>query len=277
MSETLTEYRVRARNTSADSENKIHDDAVAAAFGFRGGLVPGVTVYGYMTVPIVERFGRDWLERGSMQVKFNQPFYEGDRLIARAEIQSEEVPIKIAVRAEREDGLACAIGLATVSDRMPWLGEPRLDDFPEADLPPFDARLPAVAENFSPGRVLGTLKETIDLGPAHHELLDRLDEPLDIYRGPDAVAHPALLLALSNYVLMHNYVLGPWIHAASGVINWGAVRDRDEIAVRSRIRECFERKGHEFVVLDVLLVANGVTVVQQVRHTAIYRPRSNQG
>ena len=39
------------------------------------------------------------------------------------------------------------------------------------------------------------------------------------------------------------------------------------------MRECFERKGHEFVVLDLLVVANGDRIVQQVRHTAIYRPR----
>ena len=37
-------FRVRAHNTAADTENKINDDRVAAAHGFRGGLVPGVTV-----------------------------------------------------------------------------------------------------------------------------------------------------------------------------------------------------------------------------------------
>ena len=42
MLEALPEYRVKARNTSADSENKIHDDAVARQYGFRGALVPGV-------------------------------------------------------------------------------------------------------------------------------------------------------------------------------------------------------------------------------------------
>src|SRR2546425_709171 len=77
--------RLRARNTSEASENKIHDDATAASFGFRGGLVPGVTVYAYMTVPIVEQFGLAWLERGSMQVKFHQPFYDGEEVIVRAE------------------------------------------------------------------------------------------------------------------------------------------------------------------------------------------------
>ena len=75
-------YRVSAYNTSKQSENKIHDDATAASYGFRAGLVPGITVYAYMTVPIVERFGIDWLERGSINVKFHKPFYDGEEVIA---------------------------------------------------------------------------------------------------------------------------------------------------------------------------------------------------
>jgi hypothetical protein len=43
--------------------------------------------------------------------------------------------------------------------------------------------------------------------------------------------------------------------------------------VRGRIADCFERKGHEFVVLNLLVVAEEIRIVQQVRHNAIYRPR----
>ena len=45
----LRPYRVEAFNTAKESDNKIHDDAVARRFGFTGGLVPGVDVYAYMT------------------------------------------------------------------------------------------------------------------------------------------------------------------------------------------------------------------------------------
>ena len=65
-------YRVRARNTSTDSENKIHDDSVAASYGFRGALVPGVTVFAYVTVPLVERFGQDF-GRGLLLQEANDP------------------------------------------------------------------------------------------------------------------------------------------------------------------------------------------------------------
>ena len=74
---------------------------------------------------------------------------------------------------------------------------------------------------------------------------------------------------------MRNFKLGPWIHTATDLINWSAVRDGEEITIRGRIADCFERKGHEFVVLDLLLVAEKSRAVQQVSHTAIYRPRSS--
>ncbi len=41
----LPEYRASARMPADPMENKIHEDALARAMGFRGGLVPGVTVY----------------------------------------------------------------------------------------------------------------------------------------------------------------------------------------------------------------------------------------
>src|SRR5262245_25232286 len=51
--ERLPEYHVKARNTSSSSENKIHDEQIAREYGFRGALVPGVTVYAYLTHPLV--------------------------------------------------------------------------------------------------------------------------------------------------------------------------------------------------------------------------------
>ena len=272
--EQLPVHRVRARNTSADSENRIHDDEIAATYGFRGGLVPGVTVYGYMTLPVVSRFLDGWLEHGSMQVKFHQPFYEGEQVIVRAEIDSDSEPIKVTITAEREDGTVCASGLATVNDDSKWLGEPRLEDYPLADLPPYQERPAASAETLRPGLVLGTLTGTIDLGISAADFLQRIDARLGDYFGPRAVAHPVMLLSMANHSLMHNFKLGPWIHTASDLINWSAARDGEEISVRGRIADRYERKGHELVVLNLLLVANGERVVQQVRHTAIYRPRT---
>ena len=55
---SLPPYHVSAYNTAKASENKIHDDATAKRFGFRGGLVGGVHVYAYMTHLPVQRWGQ---------------------------------------------------------------------------------------------------------------------------------------------------------------------------------------------------------------------------
>ena len=264
-------YRVRAHNIAADSDNKIHDDAVAARFGFRGGLVPGIAVYAYMTVPVVREFGRAWLESGSMQVKFHQPFYEGDEVMVRAEIDRDSETARASITAEREGGIVCATALATAGDDPLWLGEPRIEDYPQRQLPMFDERPAASRETIRPGAALGTV--TAKLDSKDEALLEAVSERLPLYYGDDRVAHPIGLLALANQSLVENYRLGPWIHTASDLINHSVARAGETVSARGRVKDCYERKGHEFVVLDLLLVADGERVIQQVRHTAIYRPR----
>ena len=50
----LEDVRVVPKNFSEASDNKMHSDDVAARYGFSGGLVPGVAVYAYMTIPVVK-------------------------------------------------------------------------------------------------------------------------------------------------------------------------------------------------------------------------------
>ena len=87
--ESLPSYGVKARNTSAHSENKIHDDAVARQYGFRGGLVPGVTVYAYLTEPLVAAFGAAWLQRGTASVRFHKPVFDGEELTVAGDVTAE--------------------------------------------------------------------------------------------------------------------------------------------------------------------------------------------
>ena len=68
---------VRAFNTATDSENKIHDDATASKFGFTGGLVPGVDVFGYIAHAPARIWGREWLEAGGVAARFDKPVYDG--------------------------------------------------------------------------------------------------------------------------------------------------------------------------------------------------------
>src|ERR1700732_4935278 len=78
MTSRLETYRVQAYNSSKQSENKIHDDAVARRFGFSGGLVPGVDVMAYMMHLPVAKWGRAFLEYGLIEARFVKPVYDGE-------------------------------------------------------------------------------------------------------------------------------------------------------------------------------------------------------
>lgn len=140
-------FRVRAHNTAAESENKIHDDRVAAVYGFRGGLVPGVTVYGYMVPAIIDRFGRGWIEHGGISVRFLAPCYEGETVVVRC--------VESTVTAEREDGSIYSSGTVTAnSDREP-------DNYAEHGLPAMEDRPVASSETITPGLRLGSIREPL--------------------------------------------------------------------------------------------------------------------
>src|SRR5437870_8819721 len=91
---------IRAHNNAVNSENEIHADAVAQRYGFRGGLVPGVTVYAYMGGPVVDVLGPDWREHGTMSARFVKPVYDGD-----------EVTVSAAKVDDEEDGAGAAVSV----------------------------------------------------------------------------------------------------------------------------------------------------------------------
>jgi acyl dehydratase len=265
-------YRVRARNIAIESENRIHDDEVARRYGFAGGLVPGIVVYGYLTRPVVEAVGSRWFETASTEARFLQPCYEGEEVVVRAEPAAADPEVAFSLTAARPDGTVLARGRTSLpsKDAPP----PPLDDFPPAPLP--RPRPPASTETLRPGAVLGSL-EIAPGTEALNRFAAEVGDELAIYRGDDGVVHPAALLGLANEVLAKNVKLGPWIHAESDVTHFSPARLGDSLAVRARVLDRFERKGHDFVVLDVLVIAGANRVVQRVQHTAIYRPRPRDG
>jgi hypothetical protein len=241
-------FRVLAVNTATDSDNRIHDNSVAAEYGFRGGLVPGVTIYGYMATAVLDRLGPEWLNRGAMDVRFFEPFYEGEEVATTiTDLPEEKIKVDAGSRAT-----------ATA-----WIG-----DSPIGDLPPQHAGSKQIAsvETIREGMFLVTLEKTLDLSQPG------VSAPLDAFIGPERFAHPAIILGLANEVLMHNYTLGPWIHVSSEVRNASQVRDGERVEVRARIVDAYERKGHEFIVLDVAVLSAG-RQISRIRHTAIWKPR----
>jgi len=259
-----TSHAVRAHNPARTSENKIHHDEVARRYGFAGGLVPGVTVYAYMAHPVVDVLGRAWLERGTMAARFVRPCYDGDDVtVDAADAQSDDGDV-LALTARRSEDEVIATGTASVPSRQPT--PPPVTAYPTAPLP--DERPPATSATLAALDPLGSWEATfrVDHSPV---FLDEIAEDLPLFR-VDGLAHPGYLLLSANSILVANVRLGPWMHVGSEVTNFGVVADGDRVSTRGRVSNLFERKGHQFAELDVLMVANDIRPVQHVRHTLIY-------
>jgi hypothetical protein len=249
-------HSVTATNWATTSANKIHDDDVARRYGFRGGLVPGVTVYAYLVNPVVARWGADWLSEGWADVRFVSPAYHGDAVVATADGDTIEL--------RDSAGELCATGSAGLG------GDTGAIDIPRAAYPRPEDRPPASETSLAPGTVLGSVEHRFHADKAG-AYLSMIAEDDPVYE-TNGLAHPGWLLLDANDVLAGNVVLGPWIHVASRTRQLRPVTDGQQVSTRGRVAANYERKGHHFVELDVVAFADDAPAMT-VRHTAIWRVR----
>lgn len=264
--EVLPEYRVEARNAPASGENKIHDDAVARQYGFPGALVPGVMLYAYLTHPLAAGLGEAWLTRGTAHVRFLKPVLDGEELTVAGAVTARDAHgLTATVRATTARAGECAVAEVTVPG-----GSPTPVNLALYGTAPLPAERPPVSRDLleRPGP-LGTPEATYDETGAA-AWLDKVSDLLAIYRGPQGRIHPAFFLDQANRVLDRNMRLDAWIHAASRVRHLGAARVGERLVTRGRVRSLYERKGREYVEVDVVVTA-GARAVAHVLHTAIYR------
>jgi acyl dehydratase len=260
-SQSFGPYRVSAYNTAHESENKIHDDAVARRFGFGGGLVPGVDVYGYMIHLPVIRWGRAWLERGTAECRLYKPVYDGDIATVTASEGGGALDISVESRGE-----VCATGRAGLTERADL---PRLAEF--ANVPQRAERPPADEASLAVETWLGLEPYPVTPEMAARYLAES-HEAATIY-AEEGLIHPRDILRTCNFVLSRNVVLGPWIHTGSRVQHLGLVAVGSTLSVRARITKNYEHKGHRFVEIDDLVLANETAPIARIAHTAIYRLR----
>jgi len=261
MTSQVETYRVQAYNTAKLSENKMHDDTVARRFGFSGGLVPGVDVMAYMMHLPVAKWGRAFLERGLIEARFVKPVYDGET----ADMTGEESDGVLSIEVESR-GQPCATGSASLPASAPTLS---ISDFIETAA--VTERRPVNATSYELGKWLGTVPRTW-AGEAALEYLADVRERDPIYAS-EGLGHPGLLQRVMNKVLVDNAILGPWIHVGSRMQLLNAARSGDELTARAEVTGNYEKKGHRFVELDALVVANGRTPVAHCQHIAIYQPR----
>jgi hypothetical protein len=148
------------------------------------------------------------------------------------------------------------------------LATPDVARYPSASLP--DSRPAASPESLVPGTVLGSLGAGFHADKAG-EYLAIVADDLPLWP-TERIAHPGYLATFANYILSSNVKLGPWIHVETTANHFSPVADGEQWEIRGRVADTYERKGHKFVELDLLVVANDARPVMAIRHTAIYDP-----
>lgn len=256
-------YEIEAFNTATASENRIHDDSMAKRFGFKGGLVPGVDVYAYMTRAGVLAFGERFLETGTMNCRFGQPVYDGETVSVSGELDDKGI-LTVTVTGR---GQVLASGTASLAGDMVL---PVRDQFETADLPAAEARPPADPTSLPVGIALGTLREQTS-SREQEDYRASVRETHGIY-ADNGLVHPGYLLRRANNTLKDSVLLGPWIHVGSTAQHYAPLRIGEDLETRSRVDRLYDHKGHGFVELDVALFS-GDRAVARISHTAIYEPR----
>jgi hypothetical protein len=154
----------------------------------------------------------------------------------------------------------------------PLLPLPDVAAYPAAALP---AEPPLASRAYLEQRaVLGTPQLILERAVTD-AFLERVSEKLSMYRAADAPAHPGIYLQQANRALDRNVRVSPWIHVESHGQHLSMARVRERLETRARIKHLFQGKGHEFVELDLLLLAEGARAVASIRHVAIYQLRTS--
>lgn len=268
----------RARNTSATSDNKIHDDAVARQYGFRGGLVPGATSYAYLAGHLVRVLGTEWAAWGTASISLVKPVYEGETVrlggvVTAAEGDSTHGSLAVECWVDGLDGERRALATAGLSWGVPRVPEPRpafadvtlTPRRPEerrsitAATAPVGVPLPRVLLPADPQATVGYLDQIADTNPLFRE-----GSP---FGGP--LMHPGWWLHAANRVLSGNFILNLWIHTRSEVRHLGPALAGGTYHGYGMITDAFEKRGHQYITADILITDATDRPVARVQHTAI--------
>lgn len=260
--------QILAVNDALASENRIHSDEIAARFGFKGALVSGVNLFGYLTQALVRSYGAGWLEKGILDVAFLKPAYEDELLSIRTESLGSE--------SSQRNHLTC---LYNESDRLLAKLESWLPD----QLPDTHACLAQSANHSTPSderpEIEWSIIELMSPAPTFiwhaeqsendaHVAIQRDQSAL--YKGEDAYLHPYLILKMCNQALMRIFTMPAWIHTGSKLIVRRGLRVGQHIEVRSMPIDKWEHKGHQFIKLYVAMLVDDLPAVE-IEHSAIFR------
>jgi len=264
-------WSAKALNTAPNSENQIHGDDMAKEFGFKGGLVPGVTVSAYLLHPVIEKWGLDWLEKGWAKCKITLPLYDKENFTVYFNEISEN---KILSNLKNTNKIVTANAEAALLEGIPKAPKIRNDKI--------------AIENYQGPRsskeIWMKLKKD---GCMAFEYFWGGKNPLIYLRDqnnlPDLLnpskkgfSNLSFLLGCSNWALASSAYMNPWIHLQTISQNYQALPFNSSVIAEIQVNEVFDKKGHEFVDVDVnLFKQEDKSCIMTINLLSIYKVRGS--
>ena len=249
---------------SLEINNIIHSTAGAARYGYTGPLVGGTTVYAWSIAALVEALSEDWLDEGWVEFQLRKPVYPSEVITTRVTPNGGDVEFTmtkhtgdIAVRGTAGLGVAdFNTEISTATDRAPQ-PEPADRPFITRAVAPLGEDLPAMA---------------IDLSAAdaawYAEQKARDSHPL--WHGANARVHPGWIAQRANALLAHTWRYTA-IHASSQIQHLAPVHPDQTLLVSGRLDSGYERKGHEYAIIDLTVTAEDGQDLVRMRQPTIYQ------
>jgi hypothetical protein len=265
----LPEHRIRASIEPADSGNRIQDDEYAKHCGFRAGLVSGTTVFAYMSRPVVELLGIDWLERGATEVRFLRPIYEGEEIRVTGSVSSVtgDGTFLLDYQASNNQGAVCGTGIA----QLPLRGvtpQPSREEYPSARN---KGQRPISLESLKVGETLYPVTSAFTWNVHWQYCQKSIRDHHPMY---EKTLHPGWLVSRASHILAANYSIQAWIDVSCQVQYFHVQEEECAIETRGRVQDKFERDGDHFIVLDLAVFAP-TRCLAKIVYTAIFRIAPN--
>ena len=267
----INTWSATALNTAPDSENRIHGDDLAQEYGFEGGLVPGVTVSAYLAHPLVEHWGKNWLDTGYANCRITSPLYDKELFAVKTEIVDSSTANTILIKG---NGVVSASAELALTKNLPPAPLLRKDKVASQD---FNAPR-ANKEVWEELKLKGCHSFNFSWSDKNPLIYLRSEEHLPKLLQPKEGGYSNLsfLLGCSNWILAGNAYMNPWVHLQTISQNYRAVELNSSLIAEMEINKVYEKKGHEFIDVFVNLFDQKDEVcVMRINLIAIYKLRSS--
>lgn len=254
----------------ADWSGSIHDDSSAQNYGYRGALVPGPSLHGYLTRPVVERWGEEWLERGTMSSHCRRPAYDRQELTITATMGPGDAR-RMSVVATDAQGHVVAQGDATLP-----VDRPAVPDVAAFSSIPFRQPLPVVAAGSIPIQLRFMSKNEAFTEKDNLDYLELLADTWPTYRQKGLV-HASYAMRLATHNGTRSFVSPtPGIYVTGWTQHLKIAHVGDRLRTAGWVTNSFERKGNQFYETEEMVFANDSTPIAHIRRSVIYaiRPKS---